>query len=117
MSMSATKAYFEATVFCLVFSLIYNHFGHGVTSFFMTGLCLWPLLGFIFSFLFRFLKNPPGRFSENSINAGIGTLGIASLLKGIFDIAGTASSYVWWIFAIGVLWLAMGIVALFVKRQ
>lgn len=92
----ARKGYFYLglSLFCLVLFLVYNLFSHGVHSPYMTYLFLWPLLmGAVPSFLAGLLPEAylPGRHEWNLYFCGVEALTMASLLKGILDIAGTAS--------------------------
>lgn len=102
------------SVFCFVFNKIYAIFGHGVNSDSMTYMFLYPLLLGVLPFLllWLFVKQadnvPHYRLFYNSYNSGIALLTIGSLLKGIFEIAGTSSPYLivftvcgWGMFAIG----------------
>lgn len=36
--------YAAVTIFCLIVSVVYNHFSHGIHSFWMRCLALWPLI-------------------------------------------------------------------------
>ncbi len=88
------------SVFCLIFYLIYNQFSHGVQSAYMTYLFAWPLvLGFLpcaALYIIRRLRKSTIRISSISDNAycsGVAALTVSSLLRGIFEIAGTASIY------------------------
>lgn len=86
-----------ATVFCVLFAVTYNHFGHGVQSFYMTYMFLCPLiLGMMFYGAILLISKAKNisRFSFNIYNSGVATLTIGSMLMGIFEIAGTASEYI-----------------------
>ncbi|QAT43584.1 hypothetical protein [Aminipila luticellarii] len=107
-----------ASAFCLIFSAIYNHFGHGVHSFYMTYLYLCPLLlGMVFYgiFLFIFEVEDMSRFSFNVYNSGVAALTIGALLQGVLEIAGTASPYIIVYGILGGLMLAMGVVSYLFK--
>jgi hypothetical protein len=85
--------------FCVFFDRVYALFGHGVFSAHMTLMFLYPLLGGALPFflLWRFLPRSGGgsggRVRFNCYNSGIAALTMGSLLRGVFDIAGTASGY------------------------
>ncbi|QHI72776.1 hypothetical protein [Aminipila terrae] len=85
-----------ATIFCIIFSGIYNQLGHGVSSPYMNYMFLFPfVLGTGFYGILSLIPtkiNLPG-FSFNTYNSGVATLTIWSMLKGIFEIAGTSSPY------------------------
>lgn len=118
------KAIFRRTIiwlgisaFCLIFYLIYNIFSHGVRSPYMTYLFAWPLiLGFlpciIISIIVR-IKHCTIRIdaiTDNAYCSGVAALTASSLLKGIFDIAGTASVYQTWLSYAGIFLIAVAII-------
>lgn len=77
--------------------MIYNHFGHGVYSAYMTYMFLFPLIlgGGIYGLILILpMTKEISRLTFNLYNSGIATLTVGSLLKGIFEIAGTSSPYV-----------------------
>jgi hypothetical protein len=96
---------------CLVFSTIYNRYSHGVTSSYMTFLCLFPLLlGAIPSFLLSihgFLPLP-FQLSMNLYNTGLAAVTLSSAMRGIFEIAGTGSVLQVILMIIGILFLIAG---------
>ena len=105
--------YLAVSLFCLLFSLVYNQFSHGVHSPFMTWLFAWPLvLGCLPCGAFLLLRalRPPKRLTVNIYNSGVAALTVSSLLRGIFEIAGTASVYQQWLMAAGVTFLTAGII-------
>ena len=91
--------YLGAAAFCFLVAQVYGLYGHGVTSPAMTWMFLYPLLGGTLAFLLlRLIKpaaadTPQYPVAYNLYNSGIATLTVGSLLKGIFDIAGTSSPY------------------------
>lgn len=93
-------AYLLLSAFCILFDRVYALYGHGVSSPFMSLMFLYPLLmGFVpfaaLCFLFReFAQARHYRFYYNAYNSGIASITVASLLNGIFEIAGTDSPYV-----------------------
>lgn len=90
--------YGAVTIFCLIFSLIYARFSHGVSSPFMRYLALWPLITGIIPCIF--VKKIPD-IADNIHNIGVMSLTSASALKGIFYIAGTTSIFDNILFAFG----------------
>ncbi len=80
---------------CLIFTLIYAHFSHGVSSLFMTLMPLVPLVGGAapFALVAAVGKSVFNRRAFNAYNSGIATLAVGSTLRGICDIAGTSSAY------------------------
>ena len=89
------KAYAAIGAFCAFFSFVYAQFSHGVSSPYMTYMCLIPLVGGAGALaLMRLVRVPAfNRFSFNAYNSAIATFTIGCVLHGIFDIAGTASGY------------------------
>ena len=104
--------YMGVSVFCQVFYLIYDQFSHGVRSPYMTWLFAWPfLLGVLPGMVFwRFPKvRRPGRFAVNLYNSGVAAVTVSSLLRGIFEIAGTDSVYQQRLMYVGGAMLLLGI--------
>jgi hypothetical protein len=84
------------SLFCSFFNYIYGRYSHGVSSRSMTLMFLYSLVGGTFiCLLIGFITSlkMPGRLVVNLFNSGLSTLIMGSLLKGIFDIAGTSSPY------------------------
>ena len=106
--------YLLTCAFCMLVFFVYNIFSHGVLSFFMTFLFLWPLvLGVIPAFvLYLAMKGRhvflPSRIPARLWRSGVASITMASLLKGIFDIAGTDSVHTVVLFLAGVLFLCFG---------
>ena len=105
--------YFLAGALCLLFSTIYNKFSHGVTSPYMTYLCLFPLLlGAVPSLIFllcSFLPRP-GFLSTNLYQTGLSAVTLSSAMRGIFEIAGTGSILQTILMDLGLLFLLSSIV-------
>ena len=96
--------YIVATAFCIVFSVIYEHFSHGVYSQFMLLMYLFPLIGGVLPAALHLLI-PAFRCGDQmnrSIwSCAIMTLTFGSAITGVFEIyGGTASSLT------GVYWIA-----------
>ncbi len=88
--------YAGVTVFCLMVFVVYDQFSHGVRSPYMTWLFAWPLvLGVLPSVAFLAIRilPRPGRLAANLYHSGVAALAVSSLLRGIFEIAGTSSDY------------------------
>ncbi len=84
------------TLFCIFFSYVYSQFSHGVSSPHMTYLFLYPLIlgNLVGILLCCFEKSSTTHFwSSHLYHTGVVALILGSLLRGIFDIAGTASVY------------------------
>lgn len=105
-------AYAAATVFCIVFSVIYEAYSHNVYSGYMIFMFLFPLAGgLIPSACIAFSQRipVPGRLTRNIINSAIATLTVGSCFSGILEIYGTTSYYssVYW--AVGCVLAAIGL--------
>lgn len=91
--------YLAVSALCIVVDKIYALFGHGVHSASMSLMFLYPLLGGVLPFLLLWLFVPQAdhvlhyRLSYNCFNSGIAALTVKSMLKGVFEIAGTSSPY------------------------
>lgn len=107
------RVYLPVTLFCLVFFLIYDRFSHGVRSPYMTWLFLWPLvLGLLPSLVLQLFVRLPRqrRLSADLYHPGVAAVTVSSLLRGVFDIAGTASDYQAWLMVFGGVLLICGAV-------
>lgn len=88
--------YLCISIFCLVVFLIYDRFSHNVRSPFMTFLFLWPLLLGVFPALWLFLDHAlpkPDRLTLNLYNSSVAALTVSSMMRGVFEIAGTSSVF------------------------
>ena len=89
---AALIGWLGTTLFCAFFSFVYAQFSHGVYSPFMTYLAAIPLAGGLIEFALQRL-GASSRPSRALLRCGVATLAIASCLRGVFEIAGTASAY------------------------
>ena len=105
------RRYLWISLFCLIFSLIYEFFSHGVYSSFMVLLFLFPLLlGAVpFSLLARTGILPPDAVRRD-YHAGIATLATGSCLTGVLAIYGTTSPYVSVYWIVGLFLLLSGMI-------
>ncbi len=88
--------YSFVTLFCILFSFIYAQFSHGVSSPHMTYLFLYPLLLGVAVGLLLFTYEKPKIehfWQSHFYHTGVVALMLGSILRGVFDIAGTASNY------------------------
>lgn len=127
MSISATnlttqKQHIKKTIFyhllaassLLLFSVIYHQYGHGQFALIMYLSFIYPLLvaiAYWIIVLFKLtvsLQSKGYRLGYNSLNSGIATLSIACVIKGIFIIAGTNSSYLILFWIMGIFLSAFG---------
>ncbi len=87
--------YLLISVFCILFGAVYEFFSHEVYSFFMIYAFVFPLVGGTLPFLSLSVIKPeryPTAVSRNLYNAGISTLTVGSLIKGVLEIYGTTNS-------------------------
>ncbi len=106
--------FFSITLFCGLFSAVYERFSHGVYSNFMVCLFLFPFLGGVLPYAVLGLapKIPcPSRAASRLYNSGIATLAAGSCIKGVLDIYGTASVYIPVYWAAGIALTILGFAA------
>ena len=91
----ALIAYIGITAFCLLFSSVYNLFGHDVHSPFMTFLFVIPLVAGVGVAGMRLAMGAADapRGARYAYHCAVATLTVASALRGVFDIAGTSSPW------------------------
>ena len=99
--------YLFITILTITVNKVYSLYGHGVSSDAMTYMFLYPLIGgsfvylviaLFFSKLYRFKGY---RRIYNLYNSGIAVLTVGSMLKGVVEIAGTASLYIKFYYIVG----------------
>ena len=91
------KVYLAVSVFVLVFSIVYEIFSHGVISLYMILAFLFPLiLGALPFGIINFMKKNyyPDTIASNAYHAGVSTLTVGCIMKGVLDIYGTSSSLI-----------------------
>lgn len=101
------------SLFCGLFSAVYEHYGHGVYSNYMVYLFAFPLVGGTIPYaLLGLLPNVvcPSRLSMRIYNSGLAALTVGSCLRGVLDIYGTSSGYVPVYWAAGALLTELGVV-------
>ncbi len=97
--------YLALSIFCALFGAVYECFSHDVYSYHMIYAFGYPLcLGTLpcFSLCVTKRLRLPKRLSVNLYNAGVASLTIGSILKGIHDIYGTASTLVSIYYIVGI---------------
>ena len=112
------------TLFCGLFSAVYEHFSHDVYSNYMVYLFMFPLLGGVLPYatlgLVPKIKCPPPA-SARIFNSGVAALIVGSCIKGVLDIYGTTSSYqpIYWVSGVALIALgfAMYLLKLFFSRE
>ena len=111
------KRYAIAALGCAAFALIYAQFSHGVHSPFMTFMFAIPLVGgaaIAVGSSIAHVDLPRG--TRQSWALAIASLTVASCLRGVFDIAGTASPLLVVYLIAAVVFAVSGVVLAFRKR-
>ena len=103
--------YSAMTLLTLVFGIVYTHFGHGVTSDYMTYAFVPLLIAAVFYLLLAaFKKIPrPERFSATFLAFAATSLTLSSVARGILQIAGAYSNYDGIVETAGYIFLAIAI--------
>ena len=106
-SFQTSAAYLIASIALMFFGAIYEYFGHGVFSYYMIYAFAIPLLGGALPYMTDYIKrlraavstgrHGGSRFLERIRNpwmyhAGLATLTVGSIMKGVLDIYGTTNS-------------------------
>ena len=107
-----------ATLFCGLFSAVYEHFSHGVYSNYMVYLFAFPFFGGVVQYAIFGLAPKikcPSPASARIFNSGVAALAVGSCIKGVLDIYGTTSSYQPFYWVAGISLIALGFVMYFAK--
>lgn len=109
----AMLAFLGVGVFCVVLAVVYAQFSHGVSSMFMSLCCMVPYAGAVV-YLFMVLtgRHPLDRLAFNAFNAALATFTVASVLRAVFDIAGTSSVWLMVLVVAGALLLLAACVSI-----
>ncbi len=108
------KIYIIVTLTCILFSIIYESFSHGVISNFMIFSFVVPLVfgvGINYMFYFFKIKKLPSRIQNKIYNAGIATLTIGSIMEGVLQIYGTTNSKIYVYLVVGIILLFTSIIS------
>ena len=116
--------YLCITLFCGLFSAVYEYFSFGVYSNFMIFLYMIPLVAGVLPYaaagLINFLPCPSPA-SERVYNCGVATLALGCCLSGVLEIYGTSSIYIKFYWIAGVIGMAAGLIlyllAAFIPRR
>ena len=99
------KVYIFVTIFTLIFGMVYELCSHGIFSFHMAYLFIYPLIGGVLPYwIIAYKTHKYVRFEMVDFlwNSGIATLIAGSLVKGVIDIYGTESPYIPVFYAVGI---------------
>ncbi len=94
---NAIAGYLLAAALCAGLGFVYERFSHGVSSLFMVGAFVFPLLGgagVLMALLLFPWAWPPLPLARSLYRSGIATLTVGSLLTGVFEIYGSAAPLV-----------------------
>lgn len=82
-----------ASLFCALFGAVYEHCSHGVYSYAMIYAFVYPLaLGVLPLYLIGIVRAPyPPKVLRYIYHAGIATLTVGSIVKGVLEIYGTTN--------------------------
>lgn len=97
-----TKIYAGFSLFCMIFSAVYEYFSHEVYSGYMIFAFLFPFIGGVLPFAFIMIKKRkyrPGVLPLNLYHSGIATLTVGSIFQGVLEIYGTTNKLIkiYWI--------------------
>ena len=99
-ALKSARNYLYAAILCALFGAAYERFSHGVYSYFMIYAFAFPLtLGTLPEILCGLRGAEPPPIPARLWGAGVATLTVGSIFRGILDIYGTSSplSLVYWI--------------------
>lgn len=103
------RRYAVATVACAAFSAVYEHFSHGVVSWWMVGLCGYPLvLGLLPALACVLAHREVTPLARQLWACGVMTLAVGSCLRGVVEIYGTTSGLIWPYLPVGLMLLVCG---------
>ena len=111
--------YLLISAFCAVFGAVYELFSYEVYSYFMIYAFAIPLLGGALPFTVIALldaEDYPEIFGRVVYHAGLATLTVGSIVRGVLDIYGTSNHLLWLYWTVGVL-LTLGGAALIITSM
>jgi len=107
-----SAVYLLISVLCIVITIVYARFGHGIRSYYMDLMFLYPLIGGAAAVIIALVRRGFSRLGFNLFNSGIAALTAGSLLQGVVEIAGTSSEYIILFYVFGGLFALVGLVFL-----
>lgn len=84
--------YIFITLFCIIFTLIYEKFSYGEYSWYMRGMFLYPFIGGVIASMLLW-KKKINRWSVRLWNSAIAIFIVGCLVHGIITISGRSSMY------------------------
>lgn len=104
--------YFITSIICILVNFIYGLFSHGVSSNYMIYMFIIPFISFLVCLIIKNF-NP---LIKNSLFSLTSTLISAFFLKGIFEIAGTSSDYIFVLYGISFLQFVFLFIGILTKK-
>lgn len=111
--------YLFFSIFCFIFGRVYEIFSHDVYSKFMMNAFLIPMfLGCFTSFVIWRLKINKyfNRLSVNLYNAGVATLSVYSIFRGILEIYGTTNVLINIYLYVAICLIISSVIALLIRK-
>ena len=112
--------YAGVTLFCVLFSVVYEHFSHGVYSADMVFLFAYPVLGGLLPFTALLLAKRvpyPGDGARAAWHCGIAARTVRSCLSGVFEIYGTDSPCLPYLLPVGIALLLAALLGWFSRAR
>lgn len=104
--------YLIFSIICIIFGAVYEHYSHGIYSYYMIYAFIFPLCFGTFPFItlsiYGYISFPK-RISLNLYNSGIATLTVGSIMEGVLEIYGTENSLLRIFWIVGVLLFGSGL--------
>jgi hypothetical protein len=107
--------YFVFSVITFIFSIVYSLFSHEVYSDYLTFAFLFPLIGGTLLYLLLCKLNSFEKWPYNFYNAGIATITVGSILRGVNEIAGADTLYYMWFYLVGIIFIVLSLILLLIE--
>lgn len=117
--LNTARIYFAVSMLTALFGAIYEHFSFGVYSFFMVFAFALPLLLGALPAMMLGLREKavlPPPLARKAWRAGIATLTVGSIFRGVLDIYGTDSSFTGLYLVMGVMFMLAAMILAYAKK-
>lgn len=101
--------YISISLFCILFTVMYERCSYGEYSWYMRGMFIYPLLGGAGASLIFFKKNV-NCWSVRLWNSAVAVLTCGSLIHGIIAVSGRSSEYDWCYYAVGAVFAVSAVI-------
>ncbi len=111
--------YVVVTIVCAIVAFVYSQFSHGVNSPHMTYLFAYPLIMGVSMGLLAMIfagHKPQSFLASHLYHTGVVALILSSILRGVFEIAGTSSIYENILLVIGAVLIGCGGISYMINR-